>query len=361
MSTNKELLTTIREAVSFANRKLPKSYSCIHNALSALDQLEAQQRDIGKLVEAGNEMYDELRANDAGNGSSEKGRMDMYRAWDAAKSAAPAQQEVPSLDLIRDWFDVAYGEKAERLHMGYANPVVQGLFTAFLAGINRVTLGDTGGSDLKHYAAPAQQQPSITADTLKKHEPKSGVYITLQKHGYEIDFVDHKMMLDFYMKHRDDFFKASECRDYSHGINTKQVTQRIIDLVRMADEQQPKRLTDDEIERILDEDDAEAERNGENDPRTYKDNEVYEMYMERASSYMDGKRDGLRYARDNGYLGGLTVDEVMEEVEPFIEDGINQIHDHSSDHGFQYDIGSPNWERTMNDLRARLTAKLRGK
>jgi hypothetical protein len=79
--------------------------------------------------------------------------------------------------------------------------------------------------------------------------------------------------------------------------------------------QQPvKVLTDEEIERIQDEDHAEAERNGEFDRDCYKDDEIYQIYMERSHAWTEGKRDGLRYARDNGYLApseGLTVEEVM--------------------------------------------------
>lgn len=56
-----------------------------------VEPLEAEVAKLRALVQvltrAGDEMCDELRANDAGNGSSEKGRMDMYRAWDAAKEA----------------------------------------------------------------------------------------------------------------------------------------------------------------------------------------------------------------------------------------------------------------------------------
>jgi DNA repair exonuclease SbcCD ATPase subunit len=136
----------------------------------ANDQLEAQQADIGKLIEAGDAMAKEVDRFIAPNEYTSK----MQSAWEAAKSAAPAQQ-----------------------------------------------------------------QPSITVETLKEHEPKSGIYITLQPHGYEVDLVNHKMILDLYMKHPNDFFTASECRDYGHDIDTQQVTQRIIDLVRKADQQQP--------------------------------------------------------------------------------------------------------------------------
>jgi hypothetical protein len=112
-------------------------------------------------------------------------------------------------------------------------------------------------------------------------------------------------------------------------------------------QQQPKRLTDEEIERILDEDDAEAERNGENDPSAYKNDEVYEMYMERASSYKYGKRDGLRYARDNGYIGGLSVEEVMKEIQDWAL-------------GADAAMYQPD-ESDFNRLRALLTAKAQGK
>ena len=49
-----------------------------------------------------------------------------------------------------------------------------------------------------------------------------------------------------------------------------------------------------------------------------------------------------------------TVDELMELLEDYIEEGIGEMHDHSSDHGWQYDRGHPNWNATMDDLRARL-------
>jgi hypothetical protein len=63
------------------------------NALAILQAAKDRpQPAVDRLIEAGDAMHDEHRANDAGNGSSEKGRMDMYRAWDAAKSAAPAQR-----------------------------------------------------------------------------------------------------------------------------------------------------------------------------------------------------------------------------------------------------------------------------
>lgn len=80
----------------------------------------------------------------------------------------------------------------------------------------------------------------------------------------------------------------------------------------------PKVLTDEEIERIQDEDHAEAERNGEFDRDSYKDDEIYQIYMERSHAWTEGKRDGLRYARDNGYLApsaGLTVDaELIQQL-----------------------------------------------
>jgi hypothetical protein len=83
-----------------------------------------------------------------------KGGGYVCSACDLRMDAALVAQKCPSLNVIKDWFDVAYGQKAERLHAGYANPAVQGLFTAFLAGVNHAILGDTGGSDLKRYAAP---------------------------------------------------------------------------------------------------------------------------------------------------------------------------------------------------------------
>jgi hypothetical protein len=219
MNTN-ELLSTIREAVSFANRKLPKSYSCIHNALSALDQLEEQivkwprTRD-GKLKQ----VFDRLthgRTNDI----PPDGVLAAYVKQANEQLEAQQRDTGKVIDVVMkvwDWCNGANVPKhQEREYF-------------------RLNLE----ADLAKSAATAQQQPSITAETLKKHEPKSGIYITLQPHGYEVDLVNHKMILDLYMKHPNDFFTASECRDYGHDIDTQQVTQRIIDLVRKADQQQP--------------------------------------------------------------------------------------------------------------------------
>lgn len=83
--------------------------------------------------------------------------------------------------------------------------------------------------------------------------------------------------------------------------------------------QQPKRLTDEDIERIAN----------------------YE------SEFPKHFGDGLRYARDNGYLGGLSVEDAMD----VLEDAVNDMDD--------LRLGKRE-HMSLNDYRARLTAKLNG-
>ena len=82
--------------------------------------------------------------------------------------------------------------------------------------------------------------------------------------------------------------------------------------------QQPKRLTDEDIERIAN----------------------YE------SEFPKHFGDGLRYARDNGYLGGLSVEEVEKAVIACAESASS--------------LSSSLIYIELSDLRARLTAKLNG-
>lgn len=86
----------------------------------------------------------------------------------------------------------------------------------------------------------------------------------------------------------------------------------------LTSQQQPKRLTDEDIERIAN----------------------YE------SEFPNHFGDGLRYARDNGYLGGLSVEEVEKVALTWLQldCGISEAID----------------KEDMDDLRARLTAKLNG-
>jgi hypothetical protein len=92
--------------------------------------------------------------------------------------------------------------------------------------------------------------------------------------------------------------------------------------VKCLTQQQPKRLTDEEIERLRDE--------GE--------------YM---GEELAGFLSGLRYARDNGYLGGLSVEDAMD----VLEDAVNDMDD--------LRLGKRE-HMSLNDYRTRLTAKLNG-
>ena len=89
--------------------------------------------------------------------------------------------------------------------------------------------------------------------------------------------------------------------------------------VKCLTQQQPKRLTDEDIERIAN----------------------YE------SEFPKHFGDGLRYARDNGHLGGLSVEEVMEVIALYF------FERHATAIGHK---GSPIYD----DFRARLTAKANG-
>jgi hypothetical protein len=99
-------------------------------------------------------------------------------------------------------------------------------------------------------------------------------------------------------------------------------------------QQQPKRLTDEEIKAEMMRYDESLEQN-----TNFDVTEVLQM----GTAY----GAGMRYARDNGYLGGLSVEEVMSEVhEALVAKGIK-----FSDKTLPVE----------QDLRARLTAKLQGK
>jgi hypothetical protein len=100
-----------------------------------------------------------------------------------------------------------------------------------------------------------------------------------------------------------------------------------------APAQQPKRLTDEEIERAVRESIPEMSHVGlaPNDAAALK---MARAFMER----------GLRYARDNGYIGGLSVDDAVKVAYDWFEGPID------NGPGSDYD-----------KLRARLTAKLQGK
>lgn len=53
------------------------------------------------------------------------------------------------------------------------------------------------------------------------------------------------------------------------------------------------------------------------------------------------------------------VNVLMEFLEDYIEGSITQMNEHSSDHGWQYDRGHRNWDKTMKELRADLTNLLK--
>lgn len=119
-----------------------------------------------------------------------------------------------------------------------------------------------------------------------------------------------------------------------------------------ASPQPAKVLTDEEIERIQDEDHAEEERNGEFDRDCYKDDEIYQIYMERSHAWTEGKRDGLRYARDNGYLAPAPVDieRIMEVFSRFAGEHVSILH-----HDFLADSGGILRERLTNALNPKKT------
>lgn len=107
-----------------------------------------------------------------------------------------------------------------------------------------------------------------------------------------------------------------------------------LDRLQSQQSQQPKRLTEEEIERIVDQTEIDlriVHGNAKFDPETF----AHECF---------------RYARDHGYIGGLTVDVVMEVVDEwlwFIVFGNESEYQKAANRGPK-----------MNDLRARLTAKL---
>jgi hypothetical protein len=108
-----------------------------------------------------------------------------------------------------------------------------------------------------------------------------------------------------------------------------------------APAQQAKRLTDEEIGRVA--------------LTLYPPDEVNDgcpWYGHRRAIEDTACKVALRYARDNGYLGGLTVEEVMEVVTNALED-----HDNAE---WRSPPISYNAERDRL-LRARLTAKLNSK
>ena len=97
-------------------------------------------------------------------------------------------------------------------------------------------------------------------------------------------------------------------------------------------QQQPKRLTDEEIERIAVIDNVDAEQ------------AAYLEKIGKQGIYLDGMMHALRYTRDNGHIGGLSVDEAQE-----------CLVDHLTQYGADWS------EKARHSLRARLTAKLQGK
>lgn len=100
---------------------------------------------------------------------------------------------------------------------------------------------------------------------------------------------------------------------------------------------------------------AEAEKQGRYEFRCWRDCEDNPIDMtmgafceSRAQAFADGAMWSCGHSPD-------IVESLMEFLEDYIEEGIDQIHDNSSEHGWQYDRGHPNWNATMNDLRTRLT------
>ena len=60
---------------------------------------------------------------------------------------------------------------------------------------------------------------------------KRGIYITLVPHGYEIDFLRHKDVLDLYMKD-ESFIIEAEARSFGDNVDVVKATDAIIDFVR---------------------------------------------------------------------------------------------------------------------------------
>jgi len=90
-------------------------------------------------------------------------------------------------------------------------------------------------------------------------------------------------------------------------------------------------------------------------PKSKGDNRIHPDVF-RAEGFINGYTRGQQDAHPKEVAPTVeeTVDELMEFLEDYIEEGIEEMHDHSSDHGWQYDRGHPNWNATMDDLRARL-------
>lgn len=84
-------------------------------------------------------------------------------------------------------------------------------------------------------------------------------------------------------------------------VNAKDV-HLVLDALATLRAATPKMLTEEEIQGIVDAMNERAEKEGHLDIRNYKDGEIYENAMNRHDGYENGLRDGLRYARDNGYL-----------------------------------------------------------
>lgn len=125
-------------------------------------------------------------------------------------------------------------------------------------------------------------------------------------------------------------FKYAEAAGQARRVNDCS-TKALSALDRLEAQQHPRWLTDEEIERIA-----------EVVPPPSKAKTYAEFCAEGS-----GFERGLRYARDNGYIGGLSVEEAMNAVEDSITDER---------------VGDFNYEKLDRDnLRSSLTAKLQGK
>jgi len=101
-----------------------------------------------------------------------------------------------------------------------------------------------------------------------------------------------------------------------------------------------KRLTEEEIERILNELGVEKPK----------------MCFTSGPKFWcrQTAEEVLRYARDKGYIGGLTVDEAMEVAEPFIE-AEAEMEDGARGN---WETKHQKYQAMTMDLRARFTSKL---
>lgn len=84
-------MITQEQANAIADRECPAQDAPGWTAYSAHIKIQRQAyakclMDLNPLIEAGQKLKDELRAIDEGNGSSYRGRSDMYRSWDTALS-----------------------------------------------------------------------------------------------------------------------------------------------------------------------------------------------------------------------------------------------------------------------------------